>query len=83
MFCKHHNGNCSDPSNYIFPLTKQKFELLNNIRKNPGQGVLIEANVTKPPCLDHELKEKMKIGQICDLLIDSTTNKVIQCRQGL
>ena len=41
-------------------------------RAQPSRGVIIEAKITKPPCLDPDLTKKMNITQICDLLHDVT-----------
>ena len=44
-------------------------------RQNPSKGIIIEANITKPPCMDPDLVVKMNITPICDLLDDVTLNK--------
>ena len=44
-------------------------------RAQPSRGVIIEAKITKPPCLDPDIAKKMNITQICDLLHDVTNEK--------
>ena len=42
--------------------------VVDGLRIKLGTGNLIEGIITKPPCQDAELVEKMKIGVICDFV---------------
>ena len=76
VYCLLTINDCMDPTQFFFPFTKNSQKILNSIRANPKLGVIIEANVTKAPCLDKELEMQMNISKICEIVRAVTPNKV-------
>ena len=58
LHCFHAKNNCSNPIELTFIDDAQdELSIIGNIlhlRKYPENGILIEANVTKPPCTDEQ-----------------------------
>ena len=44
------------------------------VRRNPSKGILIEGEVTAPPCSDPETVNNFKIEAICDFLNNVSRN---------
>ena len=76
LYCLLTTNDCMDPTQFVFPNTKNSQKILNSIRANPKLGVIFEANFTKAPCLDREFVMQMNISKICEIVSAVTANKV-------
>ena len=67
IVCSNRNRvNCSDPKKYILANKASEFTIVNEIKKNPELGKVIEGYITGHPCKNEDIVKRFKINSICN-----------------
>ena len=75
LFCRIYNNCDEEILKFILAEENWHFKVIEEIRKSPEMGKLIEAESTSPPCTNEQTVKELKIEPICNLLKNVSTSK--------
>ena len=59
-------NSCEDPKKYTIPISEHSKDFLETIMKNKTKGIILEGDISSPPCKDAKIIKTFKLENICN-----------------